>query len=119
MAKVLSTEDIERLREIKDEIKELLNEAYRTVEWTSEGRRAKAYWYAHMVTALDSDHGYLGGSMCTMEESIEALDSQIGDLGTGKMKVGTEGREFEDGNEPADLGEWKSDGRDRVDFESL
>jgi len=73
MVKELTTEDLERLIEIKDEIKELVNEARDTINSTSEAERARAYWYAHILCALDSDNDYLGGSMVTMQDSIDAL----------------------------------------------
>jgi len=73
MVKELTTEDLERLIEIKDEIKELVNEARDTINSTSEAKRARAYWCAYILCALDSDHDYLGGSMVTMQDSIDAL----------------------------------------------
>ena len=62
-----------RLAEIKDEINELLEEAWQLVRGTSEEGRAKGYWMAHIRTALDDEHDYLGRSMCTMQETAEAL----------------------------------------------
>ncbi len=70
----LSREDHERLLEIKDEMLALLEEAWYLVKTTSEKDRAKAYWHAHIQTALTKDHGYLGSSMCCMEDSINALE---------------------------------------------
>jgi hypothetical protein len=76
--------DIARLLEIKDEIKGLLEEARDTLRNDSNDsfalRRAESYWYAHILTALDKDHGYLGGSMCTMQDTIdEVIEAMVGE----------------------------------------
>jgi hypothetical protein len=70
-------DDVERLEEIKDEIKELVEEAIGIVR--SSGTRttyetARTYWYAHILGALDKDHEFLGGSMTTMEDTIEDVE---------------------------------------------
>lgn len=67
------SEAIDRLNEIKDEIAELIAEARVLLRGTPEAHRAEAYWLAHIRCALDSDHGYLGGSMVTMQDTIDAL----------------------------------------------
>jgi hypothetical protein len=67
-------ERAERLAEIKDEMLELLREAARLTRDTPEEDRARSYWLAHIRIALDDEHSYLGGSMCTMQETIEALE---------------------------------------------
>ena len=36
--------------------------------------RAESYWYSHIATALNEDHGYLGGSMCSMQDTAEEFD---------------------------------------------
>ena len=36
--------------------------------------RATGYWYAHIKGALLKETGFLGGSMFTMESTIEDLD---------------------------------------------
>jgi hypothetical protein len=68
-------ETIQRLINIKMEIKDLIAEALELIESESEfeGQRAERYWYAHIEMALDNDHSYLGGSMVTMEDSIEGI----------------------------------------------
>lgn len=58
-----------RFEEIKDQIKELLEEAISLVP-SAESDRAESYWYAHISMALDEDHDYLGGSMCSMQDTI-------------------------------------------------
>jgi hypothetical protein len=65
--------DLERLEEIKDEIKDLVDEARALVSGTAERRTTEAYWIAHILGALDEDHEFLGGSMTTMQDTIDAL----------------------------------------------
>ena len=66
--------DTDRLSEIKDEVKDLIIEAISIVRQTDEYDRAKGYWYAHIRGALDSDHSYLGGSMVTLQDTIDSLE---------------------------------------------
>ena len=71
-------EDIERLRNIQEEISELIGEADTIIsdidKVGSIYDRAKSYWMAHIKTALYNDTEYLGGSMVTMEDTIEELE---------------------------------------------
>jgi len=62
-----------RFEEIKEQIKELLEEAIDLVPDHARAR-ANAYWYAHISTSLDDDHDYMGGSMCSMQDSLEEFD---------------------------------------------
>ena len=69
--------DIDRLYGIQDEISDLVKEA-RDIVRNADGygriyERAKSYWIPHIITALSNDHDYLGGSMCTLEDTIEEL----------------------------------------------
>ena len=61
-----------RFEEIMCEIKELLDEAIYLVPPHARSR-AESYWYSHMLTSVDSDNGYMGQSMCSMEDSLEAI----------------------------------------------
>ena len=76
-----TTETVDRLEEIKEEIHELLHEAKRLVCGTAEEQRAKSYWLAHIAMSLDDDHDYLGGGGITMQDTIDALraDEDDGD----------------------------------------
>jgi len=71
-------EDIERLEEIRERMHELLEEAEEIVRNFEGGdmayQRAKSYWLAHIKTALDDEHDYLGGSMVTMEDTINEME---------------------------------------------
>jgi hypothetical protein len=71
----MKREDIDRLEEIRDEIKELLDEATGILRRGGgiTYERARSYWLAHIRTALDKDHDYLGGSMVTMQNTIDEL----------------------------------------------
>jgi len=64
-----------RFEEIKEQIKELLDEAFDLVPDHARAR-AESCWYAHISTALDEDHGYLGGSMCSMQDTLEEFDEE-------------------------------------------
>ena len=66
----------ERILEITEEIRELLQEAMDLVR--SEGtdldrERARSYWYGHIQIALGGEHGYLGSSMCSMTDTAAEL----------------------------------------------
>ena len=70
-----------RLEEIKEEIKDLVTEAKYIVKNLANPNtriftRATSYWYPQILIVLDNDHDYMGGSMCTMEETIQELKKQ-------------------------------------------
>lgn len=65
--------DVDRLEEIRDEIKELIGEAEEIIRGSYEYRAAKAYWIPHILTALDDESEYMGKSMTTMQDTIENL----------------------------------------------
>lgn len=66
----------ERLKEIKDQMKDQISEAKDLLRFVKPiiKERAKSYWLSQIETALDSDHNWLGNSMFTMEDTIEDLD---------------------------------------------
>ena len=63
-----------RFEEIIGEIKELLEEALDLVPEGYVRSRAESYWYAHMIVNVTDDHGYMGGSMCSMQDTLEEFD---------------------------------------------
>lgn len=74
----------ERILEISEEIRDLLQEAMDLVR--SEGtdfdrERARSYWYGHILIALGGDHGYMGRSMCSMTDTAEELMADEDDEG--------------------------------------
>ena len=70
-------EVVSRLEEIRDKMLELLEEAMDLIAETDRGaaQQARYYWYAHIKGALTHDHEFLGGSMITMEDTIERLEN--------------------------------------------
>lgn len=67
----------DELKELKEEILEKIMEARSLI--AEAGLRgsldlADAYWIPHVTMALTNDHGYLGGSMATLEDAIEEVD---------------------------------------------
>lgn len=69
-----ATELADELEEIKAQMLDLLQEAEGLLRGTGVILdRARSYWLAHIRTALDDDHDYLGGSMHTMQDSIDEL----------------------------------------------
>jgi hypothetical protein len=68
------------LREIQEEMLELLERAKSVVKQGSTGNRlvyerAKSYWLAHAEMALTKNHGYLGNSGVDMDDTIEELEA--------------------------------------------
>ena len=63
-----------RFEEIIGEIKELLEEAIDLVPDDERRSRAEAYWYGAIVTNLDDDHSFMGGSMHSMQDTFDELD---------------------------------------------
>lgn len=63
-----------RLDEIKDEIIELMHECEGMLRRTGmTWRRAEAYWYGHILSAV-GDERYPSGSATSMQETIEELE---------------------------------------------
>ena len=63
-----------RFDEIIGEIKELVEEAIDLVPEGESRSRAEAYWYSAIITNLDDDHGFMGGSMHSMADTFEELE---------------------------------------------
>jgi hypothetical protein len=77
----MNTQDkIERLTEIKVEIRDLLQECKRLLR--DEGmtwQRAEPYWWATARPALDGESGYCSGPMTTMQDTIDELIESLVD----------------------------------------
>lgn len=67
------SEIAERLKDIKEQMLDLLYDCRQLVRGTPEEERASYYWLAHIRCALDNEHSYLGGSMFTMQDCIDGL----------------------------------------------
>ena len=65
-----------RFEEIIGEIKELLEEALDLVPEGMARSRAESYWYGNMIVNVNEDHGYMGGSMCSMQDTIEEWEDE-------------------------------------------
>lgn len=78
---MITTDQVERFREIISEIKEMMDEAKNIVRkgdrMTME--RFRSYPYSHIVMALDEEHDFLGGDMFTLEDIADELESQAED----------------------------------------
>lgn len=62
------------LEEIKEQIKMLAGEAYEMIPRDGMyAARARSYWYAHILTALDDESEFMGGSMHSMQDTINEL----------------------------------------------
>jgi hypothetical protein len=70
------TEITERLTEIKEQMLELLDEAKEIIPEGMAKERARCYWYAHIKTALLKEHEYLGGSLVTMDATINEISEE-------------------------------------------
>ena len=68
---------IDELREIQVQMLECLEQAKTLIKQSGQEmtlQRAESYWLAHTRIALTNDHGYLGGSMCSMEDTIAEIE---------------------------------------------
>jgi hypothetical protein len=78
----MTTDQVERLQEIQEEMLALLDEA-KDILRRSDNKflyeQARSYWLAHIKTALTNNHDYLGGSMVTMEDTIHGLEADEGE----------------------------------------
>ena len=63
-----------RFDEIIGQIKELVEEAIDLVPEGERRSRAEAYWYSAIITNLDDNHGFMGGSMHSMADTFEELE---------------------------------------------
>lgn len=88
-----SEDDVNRFEEIIMEIAGLTEEAYNIIKSSgnrAEAERARSYWRGHIQGALGRNFSeYMGGSMHTMEDSLEVLqgggeDEDIDDEGWDK-----------------------------------
>jgi hypothetical protein len=70
-------EAINRLREIQQEIGDLVREAKDIIKEVAPGEyeRARRYWGAHIEGGLSKSYGWLGGSFIDMDSTIEAIEN--------------------------------------------
>ncbi len=75
-------EIIDELREIQAQMLECLEQAKTLIKQSGQEmtlQRAESYWLAHAKMALTNDHGYLGGSMVSMEDTIAEIEAAAED----------------------------------------
>ncbi|MCL9851882.1 hypothetical protein RSP673_019450 (plasmid) [Ralstonia solanacearum P673] len=79
MSKTLTPDDVvEELTQIKEQMLDLIENVRGVLKAGGFGSaldRAEDYWIAHLTCAISHDHGYLGGSGCTLQDTIEEIES--------------------------------------------
>jgi len=70
--KIIESSDIERLREIEDEIIDLANEAFDIIDDTSEESRSKAYWFGEVCSAMNGER--YPESQCSLRNVTDTLE---------------------------------------------
>ena len=71
-----NTEEIaQELEDLKGEMRELIENAQRLLRGVNPtvAERARRTWLAHIETALDDDHEWLGRGGMTMQDTINEL----------------------------------------------
>ncbi|CAH0443911.1 hypothetical protein [Ralstonia pseudosolanacearum] len=79
---VTRTDVVEELTEIQQQMLELIENARGLLKAGGFGSaldRAEDYWIAHLTCAISHDHGYLGRSGCTLQDTIEEIESGKGE----------------------------------------
>ena len=69
-------EIVDELAEIQSQILELVEQAralLRRNELRGALMRAESYWIAHVTTAISNNHGYLGKSMVSLQDTIDEI----------------------------------------------
>ena len=69
-------EIVDELGEIQTQILELVEQAralLRRNELQGALMRAESYWIAHVTTAVSNNHGYLGGSTVSLQDTIDEI----------------------------------------------
>ena len=68
-------EDAAALEELKEDIKRQMYDAWDIVQAYNGAiaARARSYWFAQIISILDDDHDWIGGSMCRMQDTIDEI----------------------------------------------
>ena len=69
-------EIVDELGEIQSQILELVEQAralLRRNELQGALMRAESYWIAHVTTAISNNHGYLGKSIVSLQDTIDEI----------------------------------------------
>lgn len=69
-------EAVNRLRELAEEMYEVMDEMKQILSEVAPGEleRARRYWMAHIDGALENREGWLGGSMISFEDTVNAVE---------------------------------------------
>lgn len=70
-------EIVDELGEIQSQILELVDQARGLLRCNGlQGAlmRAESYWIAHVTTAISNNHGYLGKSMVSLQDTIDEIE---------------------------------------------
>jgi hypothetical protein len=75
---MITSDQVERFRDIIYEIEELMGEAKDIVRGAERitQERFRGYPYAHITMELNENHEFLGGSMFTLSDIADELDEQ-------------------------------------------
>ena len=71
-------EIVDELGEIQSQILELVGQARALLRRNGlQGAlmRAESYWIAQVITAISNNHGYLGKSMVSLQDTIEEIEN--------------------------------------------
>jgi hypothetical protein len=71
-------EIVDDLGEIQSQILDLVEQAralLRRNELQGALMRAESYWIAQVITAISNNHGYLGKSMVSLQDTIEEIEN--------------------------------------------
>jgi len=93
--------DLERLKEIREEMNSLLDEATQLLKKSATSiayQRAASYWLAQVRIELNIEHDYLARSMCCMEDTINDLEEEVEEDGVEEEEPEEDEAE-EDGDE--------------------
>ena len=69
-------EIVDELGEIQTQILELVEQAralLRNNQYQGALMRAESYWIPHVTTAISNNHGYLGKSMVSLQDTIDEI----------------------------------------------
>lgn len=67
------SEIADELEELMAHIENIMHEVGNLIDQTDERDAARAYWYGHIMGALNGNSEYMSGSMTTMQDSIDAI----------------------------------------------
>jgi len=75
-------EAVDRLRELAEEMYEAMDEMKQILSEVAPGEleRARSYWMAHIDGALENREGWLGGSMISFEDTVNAVEEMDEEL---------------------------------------